>query len=165
MPRSAALGALALVALVAISGCTGPGSEPPAPSATATAPQPAPSGSVAPEPEPEPEPDPVFVPEGTAEDNAPFARFVVAERATAEGGQLSSEVIAQTLIDAGFVAEAIEVTADRTPLGNATDVVSFGILVGDGCIVGEVRGAEVVAQSAPVLGTGRCLVGADVSIG
>ena len=56
-------------------------------------------------------------------------------------------------------------TPDRTPLGNATDSISFAILVGDACILGELRGAEVVTQTGPVLGTGRCLVGADVSIG
>lgn len=167
MPRSAACGALAVAALIAIAGCTGPDSVTPSPSPTITdaAPQPTVTAEPSAEPTAEPEPDPVLVPEGSAEENAPFAQFVVAQRAAAQDDRLRSSELAQVLIDAGFAADAIEVTADRTPLGNATDVISFAILVGDACILGELRGAEAVTQTAPVLGTGRCLVGADVSIG
>lgn len=163
MPRSAACGALAFAALIAIAGCTGPDSMAPSPSATATdaAPQP----TVSAEPTAAPVPDPVLVQDGTADDNAPYAQFFVAQRAAEQDARLRSSELAQALIDAGFAADAIEVTADRTPLGNATDVISFAILVGDACILGELRGAEAVTQTAPVLGTGRCLVGADVSIG
>lgn len=111
-----------------------------------------------------PEPDPEFVDGGNASDNAPFAQFVVEQLAEAHGERPASTQVADVLVANGFDRALLEVTPDRTPLGLPTDVISFAVRVADECIIGEVRGVEVTTAVAPVLATGRCLVGSDASI-
>lgn len=163
MHRSVAAGALALVALLALVGCTTPVDDATSPSAppASTAPTPTATDDAA----PEEEPLAVFVPDGSAEDNAPVAARVVRERAVSQEPRLTAAEIGQILVEAGFAADTIEVTPDSTPLGNPTDSINFAVRVGEQCILGELRVAEVVTQTAPVLGTGRCLIGVDASIG
>lgn len=163
-PVLAPLGALAVAALLA--GCTA--STPPEP--TASTPVAPPSASAEPggpsgEPEPGSDPDPELVPDGSDADNAPFAQAVVQRAADAADGSLTRNAIAAALADAGFAADALEVTPDRTPLGLEVDVISFAVRIGDDCIVGELRSGAATATTASVLGTGRCLVGSDASIG
>ncbi|RZT59292.1 hypothetical protein EV140_1896 [Microcella alkaliphila] len=162
--RTALAGALVAVAALITAGCT-PSSptDPPstaAPLPTSTASPGEPGG---PDVDPS-EPAPEFVEGGSAADNAPFARFVVQQGADAVGERPSSAQVADALSTGGFDRAALEVTADRTPLGMATDVISFAVRIDDDCIIGEVRGTAVTTTVVPALATGRCLVGADASI-
>ncbi|MFN3708117.1 DUF6993 domain-containing protein [Microcella sp.] len=157
--RGAAV-ALMIVPLL-LAGCTPvtdtdpPGTGLPAPTATVnpTAPGTVPD-----------EPDPEFVDGGDASDNAPFAQFVVEQLAESHGERPASAQVADVLVANGFDRALLEVTPDRTPLGLPTDVISFAVRFADECIIGEVRGVEVTTAVAPVLATGRCLVGSDASI-
>ncbi|MGY6496930.1 MAG: DUF6993 domain-containing protein [Microcella sp.] len=164
-PRTAIARAcvLAIAALV-LAGCT-PSSPADPPSTSAPLPPAAQPGDVTNEPSDPAEPAPEFVDGGSADDNAPFARFAVQQRVDALSDRPTSAQVSEALIDAGFARDALEVTADRTPLGLPTDVISFAVRVDDACIVGELRGSAVTTTVAPVLGTGRCLIGADASIG
>jgi hypothetical protein len=149
-----------LAGVLVIAGCTVAST--PDPTST-MAPLPAPASPQVPSDDPV-APDPEFVPEGSAADNAEFARFVVQRRTDASSDPLRSADVAEALIAAGFARESLEVTADRTPLGLRADVVSFAVRVDDECIVGELRASTVSTVVMPGLATGRCLVGADASI-
>lgn len=157
-PRTAYAGAFALaMAALLLAGCT---PSPPSDAPSTAAPLP----SATAQPGDPPSPAPEFVEGGTADDNAPFARFVVQQRADAGGDRPTSEQVAEALAAGGFDRATLEVTADRTPLGLPTDVITFAVRVDDECIIGEVRGSAVTATVAALLATGRCLVGADASI-
>jgi hypothetical protein len=61
--------------------------------------------------------------------------------------------------DEGAVPERIEVSVDRTPTGLDVDAIQAAGLIGDRCVVGEVREGAVSAVVLPVLATGLCFVG------
>jgi hypothetical protein len=148
--RALVLGAAALV-VPSLAGCSligtaGGGEAPP--------PTPAPSAST-----PDSADAPAtLVPGGTAEENRPLfdavSSSVIAADPDADG-----RAIVDALIAAGFDRAAIEVTDDTTAIGRAADAIQFSVLASDGCIIGERSGSGYAGLVAPVLGTGRCLVG------
>src|SRR5690554_980159 len=129
--RRCAVGALIVLASASLVACTGPDADPD-PESTSVA---SPSSEPSPEAEPEPEPDPELVPDGSAEDNLPYFDFVN-EKVLAEGNP-GGRPIVDNLVDAGFDKGAMEVTADRTPLGSEVDSVQFSVLIGDDCLLGQ----------------------------
>jgi len=131
---------LATVALVA--GCT---SEPsPVPSASPTLPPDA--ASV------------VLTPESSVED----ARVVFDRTVTellAQDAAPGGRGVVDALVASGFDKASLQVTPDTTYTGREADSVQFSALWGDSCLVGQVAAGTYAAQTAPVLGTGACLVG------
>ncbi|MCU1548528.1 MAG: hypothetical protein JWO29_1479 [Arthrobacter sp.] len=78
------------------------------------------------------------------------------------GGRLpATEQLRAALAGAGLAAEAVEVTASRTPTGLAADAVEAAVREGDSCVVAQVRKGSVVVSVLPALAEGRCLVGAE----
>ncbi|WP_422389891.1 DUF6993 domain-containing protein [Arthrobacter sp. N1] len=67
--------------------------------------------------------------------------------------------IEQGFADGGTVPERVEVSVDRTPTGLDVDAIQGAGLIGDRCVVGEVREGAVSAVVLPVLATGLCFVG------
>lgn len=65
------------------------------------------------------------------------------------------------LAAAGFDKSTMEVTADRTTIGNAADSIQFSVRWGESCLIGQ-NGPAVGGYHStlvPVLGTGKCLIG------
>jgi len=157
---TAALAAVLMVPM--LSGCVqaGPGD----PVATAS-PSPSSSTSVAPSDTSAPSPTPTATapmlnPEGTAADNLPyFASIVAAVWAGPEN--VSGRAYIDALVAAGFDKAAMEVTNDRSTVGNPAESIQFSVLWAGECLVGQVgpaTGSPVTVVLRPV-GSGRCLVG------
>jgi hypothetical protein len=80
---------------------------------------------------------------------------------TVTGGRLpATEQIRAALADAGVAAEAVEVTASRTPTGLDADAVEAAVRAGESCVVAQLRQGNVVVSALPALAEGACLVGA-----
>ena len=142
--------------LLALAACTGapdaPGDEPTRPAAS-------PSASATPTAAPDPE----LVPEGDAEANLPYFdlvnRRLLATVATPNGQQLIENLVA-----AGFGKADMEVTPDTTIGREAAGSIQFSVRVNGTCLIGQTGEAGYNAVAAPLLGTGKCLVGATRSI-
>ena len=72
--------------------------------------------------------------------------------------------VVDALVGAGFDKSTMQVTADTTSIGRDADSVQFSVLWGQDCLIGQVSGAGYSSQTAPVLGTGACLVGSTRAI-
>ena len=73
----------------------------------------------------------------------------------------SSEDVFEALLDAGYSEDQIEATQDSTPLDTGVSSKMFGVLVDEGCVVGEIREGEVMARLMPPSeSTCTCLFGA-----
>jgi len=146
---AAAAGAAGLVLVLALSACTGaPGPEPTA-RATST-----PSGAAT----PTPEPDPVLVPTGDAEANLPYFDLVnkrLLDTVPTPNGQQ----LVENLVAAGFAKADMEVTPDTTVGSEAASTIQFSVRANGSCLIGQTGAAGYNALAAPLLGTGKCLVG------
>ena len=71
----------------------------------------------------------------------------------------SREQIRAALAAAGYGAEAVEVSASRTPTGLAVEAVEAGVLSGGQCVMAQLRGGSLELSVLPVLSNGRCFVG------
>lgn len=148
------IGAIAIT--LALAGCV---SGPPAPIPTYT-----PTGSASPTPGPTgtarsgPGPGVVLRPGGTAAQNQQFFDFV-ASNLFATNGFTDGRTIVDTLVAAGFVKTDMEVTYDSTAIGLRADSIVFSVRMPDECLIGQFSDAGYIGVIAPILGTGRCLVG------
>jgi hypothetical protein len=145
------LAAPALAATLLLSACT----QSPAP----TEPTPAVPSASPDAATPSAEPTVASVdPGGTAADNLPAfeatASAVVAANPNAQGRDLVDALVA-----AGFPKERMEVTADRTPLGNSVDSILVSVHMADACLIGQRAQDGFTAHAEPALSSGRCLVG------
>ena len=135
---------LGLAAVALVVGCT---SQPaPVPSASPTLPADAAAAAV------------VLTPESSVED----ARVVFDRTVTellAQDAAPDGRAVVDALVAAGFDKASLQVTPDTTYTGREADSVQFSALRGDSCLVGQVAAGTYAAQTAPVLGTGACLVG------
>jgi pyruvate/2-oxoglutarate dehydrogenase complex dihydrolipoamide acyltransferase (E2) component len=161
----AALAALAVV--LGIAGCTDtatpPAATPPAatqPAATPSAASPSPAtGSPSATPSAKAAADvPHFDPDGTARDNLEYFD-AVNKKLLAAKGRASGRSIIDNLVRAGFDKSAMQVTPDRTPIGNATDSVEFSVRIETECLIGQSSGGSYTSLLAPALDGGSCLVG------
>jgi hypothetical protein len=101
---------------------------------------------------------PAFVPGGTAEENRPLFDAVGSAVVAADPGA-DGRALVDGLAAAGFDKAAMEVTDDTTAIGREADAVQFAVRASDGCIIGERSASGYASLVAPVLATGRCLVG------
>ncbi len=144
-------GALLVAPLTACSalGLPDTAAEPPAPAPTASSSSSSTDGAAAP---------PTLVPGGTAEENRPLFDSVSAA-AIAADPSADGRALVDALVAAGFDKAAMEVTDDTTAIGRDADSVQFAVRASDGCLIGERSASGYASLVAPVLGTGRCLVG------
>ena len=145
-------GTAALALGVALAGCAP--TAPAAPSPTsATVP-------ASPTLTPSPPSGPVLVPDGSAEDNLPLFTAVmqaVYDRDDATKGRRYIDA----LVKAGFDKSDMQVTNDKTSVGNEADSIQFSVLWGDECLIGQI-GPSVPRPTAtvvPELPSGGCLIG------
>ncbi len=140
-----AIGAAVLLLAFALSGCTASAAPEPTPTRT---------GPVANTPEPEP----TLLPRGSAEQNHEYFDHVnleLIESAT----ELDGRALVENLVGAGFAKSAIEVTADKTPLGHDADSIQFSVAIGDECLIGQYGGTGYHSTIGKRLATGDCLLG------
>lgn len=73
--------------------------------------------------------------------------------------------VIDALVAGGFAKSAMQLTPDQTTTGRASDSIEFSVLWrSKDCLVGQVGAGGYGSTSAPVLGTGRCLVGTTRAI-
>lgn len=147
----AARGRMAFVALAAVAGLMLAG-------CSEGAPMPTPTGSKTATPTPTPTPELKLDPDGTAEQNLPFWKQLVKAMSDTYGMADGTAMI-QTLVDAGFDKGAMEITPNETAIGERADSVIFAVRFDGQCLIGQIFPNRYNAVLAPMLGTGRCLVG------
>lgn len=120
-----------------------------------------PSVAASASPTPTATPDPVLVPEGTASDNLPLFAAVTA-KVWAGPDQVHGRAYVDALAAAGFAKDRMQVTADRTTVGNPVESLLFSVAWGDKeCLIGQVGPStgDPVTEVMPQLAEGRCLIG------
>lgn len=142
---------VAVLAMTGLVGCTSAPPESPTRQPAGQSSPARPSASATPEPAPE------LIPGGTADDN--LAYFDHVNAAFLAGGNPGGRAIIDNLVAAGFDKAAMELTADRTPLGSEVDSVQFAVQQGDDCLIGQADADGYTSTVAPTLGAGGCLVG------
>lgn len=110
-----------------------------------------------------PEAPATFDPNGTAESNKAY--FDATNRQTlAANAKASSRDLVNGLRDAGFDANAMQVTADKTPTGLDVDYVIVSVKMGNECLLGQRAVEGYTSKISPVLSTGECLIGQTQAI-
>lgn len=147
--RAAALLLIAGASIATLAGCAGEPAPAPSVTPTATAEPTAPAG-------------PVLLPDGTAEDNLPVFTQVV-EQVWGTERRAEGRAYVDALVAAGFDRDAMQVTSDRSTVGNPAESIQFSVRWGEeSCLVGQVGPSTgaAVTMVLPQLAEGRCLVGA-----
>lgn len=120
-------------------------------------PAPVPTGpsTEAPVPPAEPELDL----EGTAADNLAYFDKVNGDFLAAGNTDTDGRAFIDNLVAAGFPKTDMEVTSDRTAIGGVADNVQFAVRLNGTCLIGQYGNVSYASTTAPLLATGRCLVG------
>lgn len=110
-------------------------------------------------------PEAVATPSATpTEADAALASFTeVTARVWASDSRAQGRAYIDALEQAGFAKDAMQVTADRSTVGNAAESLQFSVAWSDAqCLVGQVGPStgEPVTALLPRLAAGGCLVGA-----
>ena len=152
-PRAGILAVVTAVALVSgLAACSAPAADKPKPSASRSA-----------SPTPTAAPDPVLDPAGDSEANLAYFDFVnsrlLATVPTPNGQQL-----VENLVAAGFAKADMELTPDTTVGSEAAEAIQFSVRINGSCLVGQTGAAGYNAIAEPLLGTGKCLIGATRAI-
>lgn len=131
-----------------LAGCSSDPAPTASPSATATpTASPTPAG-------------PALVPDGSAEDNLPLFTLVM-EQVWESEAKSKGRAYIDALVDAGFTRADMEVTRDKSTVGNPAESIQFSVLWGSDCLIGQV-GPSTKSPTAvvlPELPEGGCLVG------
>ena len=152
VPR-VAIAALLLATSFALAGCVQSNSatEPLAPPASVSAsPVPTPS-STSPS-------IPVYDPEGSAAENlAYFNRVGHALLDHDEGAD--GQTIVNYFVAHGFDKKNMEITPDKTSIGLAAWNIEFSVKMNGTCLIGQAGNVKFQSTAAPLLSTGKCLIG------
>lgn len=103
----------------------------------------------------------MLVPDGSAQDNLPLFTAVV-EKVWASPDRAAGRAYIDALVAAGFDKAQMQVTNDKTTVGNAVESIQFSVHWRDGqCLVGQVgpTTGNPVAVVLPGLPGGLCLLG------
>ena len=144
--RGIAIVALAVVAAIALAGCV------------PSAPMPTPTTSKSATPSPSPTPELKLDPTGTADENLPFWKELVGKMQAAYQ-MVDGAIMIQSLVDNGFNKADMEITPNETAIGERADSVIFSVRFDGQCFIGQIFPDHYSAFLAPLLGTGKCLVG------
>ena len=79
-------------------------------------------------------------------------------------GMGTSRSIVDYLVEAGFEKADMEVTPDSTAINIAVDSIIVSVRIKGECLVGQFSPSQYSSVIAPLLGTGRCLVGETLPI-
>lgn len=148
--------ALGVGLVMALAGCT---AAPPPPTPTASTPSASStptttSGAL-----------PTMNPMGTAKQNLAFFDYVNTRTIAADTNPTPQQFV-DGLAAAGFAKADMQMTADRTTVNLTPGSVQFSVLINGGCLIGQF-GEDIGgyhSMVAPVLRTGKCLIGDTVPI-
>lgn len=142
---------LALIVLLSLAGC-------------AVVPMPVPTA----EPAPSRTPgaivtDPVLRPGATAAANQQFFDLVGQQYQTSNGMGTSRSLV-DYLVEKGFEKADLEVTPDTTAINVAADSIVVSVRIKGECLIGQFSASAYSSTIAPLLGTGKCLIGRTLPI-
>jgi hypothetical protein len=148
-----AIAALLFAASFALAGCVQSNSaaEPSAsPKPASASPIPTPSSTSA--------AIPVYDPEGSAAQNlAYFNRVGHALLDHDEGAD--GQTIVNYFVAHGFDKKNMEITPDKTSIGLAAWNIEFSVKMNGTCLIGQAGNVKFESTTAPVMSTGKCLIG------
>lgn len=157
---------VAIAAVMLLAGCTPTEPADPAPAPVASDTTASETGATTPPSEDaaaapqEPAAPAAFVPDGNAAANLPIFTETV-KSVWASDSKDQGRAYIDALVGVGFDKAAMQVTADRTTIGDQAESIQFSVVFAGECLVGQVGPAtgEPHTVVAPVLSTGACLVG------
>lgn len=103
----------------------------------------------------------MLIADGTAAENLPLFEAVTAQ-VWASQDRAEGRAYIDALVAAGFPKDRMQLTADRTTVGNPVESLQFSVAWGgDECLVGQVGPStgDPVTVVVPQLAEGRCLIG------
>lgn len=165
-PLHASARQLTAAAIVAFALCVVTGCAPqdtPAPTISTPAPNATADSGATPPPSPS---EPVLTPEGSAADNEPV--FTAALQQAWNGAdRQSADAYIAALEAAGFAAADLQITPDRTSVGEVPDSIQVSARWAGECLVGHLAFArsEPVVEIMPMLSGETCLLGSTRPIG
>lgn len=134
----------ALVAVLALAGCSSQEGQPPAETTAAAEPtQAAPA---------------IFVPGGSAGENRPIFDQTNLQTIATNGSASSVELV-NALSTTGFDKAAMEVTFDRTNVDLEADYIIVSVKIGEECLVGQRGPRGYTSDVVAPVSTGKCLIG------
>lgn len=148
--------AVVLLAAFVVTGCSGT-AVPQTNTASPKKPSSAVGSSTIPVPAPTPTPEPSLIPGGGAAANLPFF-LSINSKFLATNPTPGGRAVIDTLVAAGFVKADMQVTPDKTTIGNDVDSVQFSVRFADGCLIGQTSSAGFRAINGPTV-AGNCLIG------
>lgn len=103
---------------------------------------------------------PVLVPDGSAEENLPLFAEVM-NTVAATDARVEGRAYVDALVAAGFAKSDMELTNDRTSVGNPADSIQFSVRWHGECLVGQVGPsiATPTARVLPLVPGDTCLIG------
>jgi hypothetical protein len=168
--RTVAAMAVALSVTLSFAACASSQTQEPtsAPTMAPTlAPTTEPTVTVAPSPTPAEDDAPVLYPHGSAQENLPYFELIV-QTVWESMNKDSGRAYINALVHAGFDKAHMQVTADRTTVGNKAETLFFSVAWGaKECLIGQVgpsTGKQPVVAVMSQLAHGRCLIGNTVDI-
>jgi hypothetical protein len=147
--RSLAAIGIALLVGVALAGCV-PSS--PAPTQSSSAPTPTATPTVT------PTPLATFDPAGTAEQNLLYFQKI-GHAKFSNHPNIKGKSIIDDLVAAGFDKKDMEITPDKTSIGLAAWNIEFSVKMNGTCLIGQAGNVSFQSFAAPLLSTGKCLIG------
>jgi len=144
-----------MIAAQALAGCAAAKVQPPG----SPVPKPTVSRTAAPDVLPTAAPE-VHL-DGTAQQNKQYWDWLIQDYVSKVGVGLDAYLSSQ-LLGAGYDPAMIEMTEDTTPIGSIADAIDAAVRFGDECLLATVRNGGWATAIAPVLSTGKCLVGTTV---
>lgn len=149
--RSAVILAVSL-AVGVLSGCITPAPEPmPVPTSSSSA-------SSTPTPSDEPERIPELRPDGSAAANHQYFDYLNQAYWDAYGKGTGTDIVTN-LANNGFIKADMEITFDNTAINIPADSIVVSVRIKGECLVGQFGPNKYTSVLAPLLGTGKCLVG------
>jgi hypothetical protein len=119
---------------------------------------------------PTPEPSstvvvPVYNSNGTAKQNLPYFRLVghalLDNNASANS---HGKTIVDWFVAHGFQKAAMQVTPDKTSIGLDAWNIEFSVELNKTCLIGQAGNTGFQSFAAPLLATGKCLIGTTRTI-
>jgi hypothetical protein len=103
---------------------------------------------------------PVYNAKGTAKQN--LAYFRVVGHALLDNNPSANthgETIVNWFVAHGFDKTNMQVTADKTSIGLAAWNIEFSVKINGTCLIGQAGNVGFQSFAAPLLATGKCLIG------
>lgn len=72
---------------------------------------------------------------------------------------ITGKTIVKDLVAAGFDKKAMEITPDKTSIGLTAWNIEFSVKMNKTCLIGQAGNVGFNAFAAPLLASGKCLVG------